>query len=396
MILKRILLTAVTLILIAGLLSARITGYSNRGSGDMKRTEDGRILAPEFPEYAEWVNTGGDYRLSDFRGKVVLLDFWTYCCINCMHVLPDLKRLEQKYPELVVVGVHSAKFTGEKELENIREAVVRYDIEHPVINDYRFELWNAYGIRAWPSFVLIDPLGGIAGKASGEGLYNLFDQNIGKIINEFKARGLINSERIEFKLDKFHSPRSVLSYPGKLEVDPVRGRIFVSDSNNDRVLVIDTAGRILDVIGSGKAGNRDGTFEQASFFRPQGMAYDSLADVLYIADTENHAIRKAELASRRVLTILGTGKQARGYSSGGRGREVAINSPWDLVLLDSLLIIAMAGPHQLWSLNPATGQAKVYAGSGRENIVDGPAENAQLAQPSGLSTDGSTVYFADS
>ena len=145
-----------TLILIAGLLSARITGYSNRGSGDMKRTADGRILAPEFPEYAEWVNTRGDYRMSDFRGRVVLLDFWTYCCINCMHVLPDLKRLEQKYPELVG-GVHSAKFTGERELENIREAVVRYDIEHPVINDYRFELWNAYGIRAWPSFLLIDP-----------------------------------------------------------------------------------------------------------------------------------------------------------------------------------------------------------------------------------------------
>ena len=195
----------------------------------MNTTEDGRVMAVEFPEYAQWVNTGRDYRMSDFRGKVVLLDFWTYCCINCMHVLPDLKRLERKYPELVVVGVHSAKFTGEREVENIREAVVRYDIEHPVINDYRFELWNAYSVRAWPSFVLIDPMGWIAGKANGEGLYDLFDQNIGKMIEQFRSRGLINPQPIEFKLDKFSSPRSVLSYPGKLEVDTLGERLFVSD-----------------------------------------------------------------------------------------------------------------------------------------------------------------------
>ena len=396
MVWKRALFKGMIILLTAGLLSSLITGSSNWGSQDMNTTEDGRVMAVEFPEYAQWVNTGRDYRMSDFRGKVVLLDFWTYCCINCMHVLPDLKRLERKYPELVVVGVHSAKFTGEREVENIREAVVRYDIEHPVINDYRFELWNAYSVRAWPSFVLIDPMGGIAGKANGEGLYDLFDQNIGKMIEQFRSRGLINPQPIEFKLDKFSSPRSVLSYPGKLEVDTLGERLFVSDSNNDRVLVLDTAGRILDVIGSGSAGNRDGSFEQASFFRPQGMAYDSRADVLYIADTENHTIRRAELSSRRVSTVLGTGEQARGYSSGGTGREVAINSPWDLVLVDSLLIIAMAGPHQLWSLDPATGRARVFAGSGRENIVDGPAQSAQLAQPSGLSADKGTVYFADS
>ena len=362
----------------------------------MERTAEGKALAPEFPSYADWVNTDRRYRMSDFRGKVVLLDFWTYCCINCMHVLPDLKRLEQKYPELVVIGVHSAKFTGERDLANIREAVIRYDIEHPVINDYRFELWNAYGIRAWPSFMLIDPQGVVAGRASGEGLYDLFDQQIARLIAEFDSKGQVNHQRIEFHLDKFSAPRSLLAFPGKLEVDPVRGRIFISDSNNDRILQIDREGKVLEVIGGGSSGKADGPFEEASFFRPQGMAYDAKADVLYIADTGNHLIRRAGLKERRVTTILGTGEQARGYSASGKGTALAINSPWDLALVEGRLIIAMAGPHQLWSLDPESGEVRVFAGSGRENIVDGPAGEAQLAQPSGLSSDGPVVYFADS
>lgn len=367
------------------------------GSGeDNMLTQTGRRQAVEFPAYAQWINTGRNWSIEDFRGKVVLLDFWTYCCINCMHVLPDLKKLERKYPELVVVGVHSAKFTGERDLENIREAVLRYDIEHPVINDYKFELWQRYGIRAWPSFVMIDPEGGVMGTANGEGLYDLFDQQIAAVVSEFEGRGLVDHERIEFELDKLAGPRSLLSFPGKLEVDTAGGRLFISDSNNDRIIVTDPDGKILQVIGSGMDGNRDGDFEQARFFRPQGMAYDAAGDALYIADTENHTVRRALLGSRTVETVLGTGSQGRGHSSQGRGRSQAINSPWDLAFHDGLLIIAMAGPHQLWSLDTESGVARVWAGNGRENLVDGPVAIAQLAQPSGLSASGGALYFADS
>jgi len=355
-----------------------------------------KVRAPEFPAYAQWINSDRRWSMQDFRGKVVLLDFWTYCCINCMHILPDLKRLEKKYPELVVVGVHSAKYNGEKDLENIREAVLRYNIEHLVINDYRFELWNQYGIHAWPSFVLIDPEGYVAGTASGEGLYDLFDQNIARMIETFGARGLVDHERIEFALARFTAPRSLLSFPGKLEVDAGGRRLFISDSNNDRILVIDPDGRILEVIGSGVEGNRDGSFDQARFFHPQGMAWDAQAGVLYIADTENHTLRRADFTSRMVTTVLGTGEQARGYANEGTGTGLALNSPWDLALYEGRVIIAMAGPHQLWSFDPHSGRAEVFAGSGRENILDGPAASAQLAQPSGVSTGPGVVYFADS
>jgi DNA-binding beta-propeller fold protein YncE len=386
-----IILTATLLFLVALEFSFPI-----QGRGAMRKAESTRPPAVDFPGYAKWLNTDRAYKLSDFRGKVILLDFWTYCCINCIHVLPDLKRLEHKYPELVVIGVHSAKFTGEQDLDNIREAVMRYDIEHPVINDYRFELWKSYGIRAWPSFVLIDPAGGVVGSTSGEGLFSYFDQNIRNIIAEFEPQGLVNKEKFEFKLIKFDEPASLLSYPGKLEVDRRGGRLFISDSNNDRIVVVNSEGAILDVIGSGNAGNSDGSFEEAGFFRPQGMAYDPDNDFLYIADTENHTIRKADFGSRTVTTVLGTGVQGRGGLFSGTGTGLAINSPWDVLLDGVELRIAMAGPHQLWTMNTNTGYAEVFAGSGRENLLDGLASQAQLAQPSGMTSNGRAIYFADS
>ncbi len=383
-------------LLAASLYAAARTELAIRPAGgeDMLPVPD-RVRAPEFPGYAEWLNAEHPYRLTDFRGKFVLLDFWTYCCINCMHVLPDLARLERKYPQLVVVGVHSAKFESERSTRNIREAILRYGIEHPVINDHRFELWNDYAVRAWPSFVLIDPEGYVIARTSGEDIFSLFDKNIERLSAEYDKRGVLDRKRIEFSLERLHAPRGVLSFPGKLAVDSAGGRIFISDSGNNRILAIDPEGRIVKVIGGGAAGREDGPFERARFFHPQGLAWDERAEALYVADTENHLIRRVDMKSGEVSSVLGTGVQG-GRSSGGRGVSLAINSPWDLLLLDGRLIIAMAGPHQLWSFDLESGQAAPLAGSGWEDLRDGPAMEAALAQPSGLSTDGRTVYFADS
>src|SRR5215213_1725156 len=124
----------------------------------------GRVRAPELAGGRGWLNTDKPLSISALRGKVVLLDFWTYGCVNCMHVIPDLKKLEAKYAnQLVVVGVHSAKFENEKETENIRRIILRYEIEHPVYNDSEYAVWQSYGVRAWPTQVLIDPAGYIVG-----------------------------------------------------------------------------------------------------------------------------------------------------------------------------------------------------------------------------------------
>ena len=129
---------------------------------DVENPFPDRVRAPDgiLDGGKEWLNTTGPIGLKDLRGKIVVIDFWTYCCINCMHVLPDLKYLEQKYPnELVVIGVHSAKFTNEKESNNIRQAIMRHEIEHPVVNDAEMTIWGKFGVRSWPTLAIIDPEG---------------------------------------------------------------------------------------------------------------------------------------------------------------------------------------------------------------------------------------------
>jgi len=354
-------------------------------------------MAPEFPAGLQWLNVDRPLFLRDLRGKVVLLDFWTYCCINCMHVIPDLKRLEARYPnELVVIGVHSAKFKNEKDEENIRQAVLRYEIEHPVVNDADFQIWNSYGVRAWPTLVLIRPDGRVLGAASGEGHFEVLDQAVRRLITEYEAKGQLDRRPIKLALERENRPRSVLSYPGKIAADPAGGRLFFTDSNHNRVIIASPTGAVQDVIGEGGIGLVDGGFAAARFFRPQGLCYDPATGTLYVADTENHAVRKVDLKRRLVSTLAGNGRQAAYPPAGGTGKAVSLNSPWDVLLVGGTLYVAMAGSHQLWTIDPGTGAAAPYAGTGGENIVDGPLREALLAQPSGLATDGKRLYFADS
>ena len=284
------------IVLVAGLICHDVAAQpaaANTAPTPAARPEipfDGQADAPDFPASLEWLNTARPLSLADLRGKVVLLDFWTYCCINCMHIIPDLKKLERKYAqELIVIGVHSAKFENEKQTSNIREAIKRYEIEHPVVNDKDFQVWRSYGARSWPTLILINPHGRIIGAHSGEGIYDLFDQVIGATVQHFDAKGAIDRRPINFQLEKDKSPRSILSFPGKITADQPSKRLFFTDSNHNRVIVAAFDGQILECIGGGNAGLKDGLFEAAKFFRPQGICYDSKSDRIYVADTENHA-----------------------------------------------------------------------------------------------------------
>jgi len=353
------------------------------------------IHAPELDGGLAWFNTDRPLTLARLRGKIVLLDFWTYCCINCMHVLPELKMLEAKYAnQLVVIGVHSAKFPNEGESDNIRQAILRYEIEHPVVNDREFRIWRQYGPRSWPTLVVIDPQGYVVGGISGEGHYDTLDHVISELVIDHRARGTLNEEPLQLTLEKARFPTPLLSFPGKVLADPTQDRLFIADSNHNRILITTKNGKVLDVAGVGEIGAADGEFAVATFKHPQGMALDS--DVLYVADTENHLLRRLDLKARQVTTIAGTGIQALGQYRRGPARDVALSSPWDLVLEKGILYIAMAGPHQIWAMNLVHGEIGPYAGSSREDRVDGPLMEAALAQPSGLTSDGTNLFVADS
>ncbi|MBI5757123.1 MAG: redoxin domain-containing protein [Planctomycetales bacterium] len=355
-----------------------------------------RFPAPSLDGGTEWLNTSGEITLKDLRGKIVLLDFWTYCCINCMHVLPDLKFLEEKYAkQIVVIGVHSAKFDNEKESDAIRKAIMRYEIVHPVINDSQMTVWQKFDVHAWPTFVLIDPEGQVCGYTSSEGQRELLDLVIGKVVDYHRAKGTLDESPVKFVLerDRVTEP-TPLRFPGKLLVDEEHDRLFISDSNHNRIVVTTLAGKLVDVIGSGAIGKADGGFSTATFDHPQGI--ELVGDNLYVADTENHLIRRVDLGKKVVATAAGTGEQDRVRAGGGKALSVSLNSPWDLVHVNGVLYIAMAGPHQIWTLDLPTNELKVYAGSGREDILDDDLRRAALAQPSGITTDGKFLYWVDS
>ncbi len=358
-----------------------------------------RVRAPEFPRAFAWVNTDRPLSLqNELSGNVVVLDFWTYCCINCMHVLPDLEYIEHKYAgqPVVVIGVHSAKFDNEGDKNNILTAVQRYNIAHPVIVDENHDVWSQYNVSSWPTLIIVDPEGRIVGSLSGEGNRAALDAVVYSLLQEGREKGTLAAAPPKIERKSRVPSTSGLAFPGKVLAEPDGKYLFISDSNHDRVVISSPDGNVIAIAGSGQKGSADGSFASAQFNNLQGMAYDPTTDVLYVADTDNHLIRKLDLDAKTVETISGTGEQVYDRTGGGVGRRQGLNSPWDLALVDGKLYIAMAGPHQLWVLDLATGVAQAWVGSGREDLLDSPGLSASLAQPSGIVQKGDWLYWADS
>ena len=407
------------LFLLVGLLSTASASPSLGQSGPEQA--GATRAAPELAPNLGWLNTDRPLRLSDeLKGHVVVLDFWTYCCINCMHILPDLSYLEEKYKDepVVVIGVHSAKFENESDRRAIRSAVLRYSIHHPVVVDKDFAIWRRYGAKGWPSFAVIGADGkvvtikspfGDAEVVSGEGNRQNLDDAVRTALDAGRKAGTLAKTPFRPKLDANVPAPSGLAFPGKvLAIAPASGDsglLFIADSTNNRVIEAKLPGaggkaERIAVFGAREPGLADGDAATARFHDPQGLAYDAAKKTVYVADTKNHAIRAIDLAKNSVSTIAGNGQMGHDRAGGKAGVEQPLNSPWDLALSpdSATLYVAMAGLHQLWTLDLGTGQAQAIAGSGSEGLVDAPAHVAQLAQPSGISLapDGSALYFADS
>jgi len=342
-----------------------------------------RIRAPELPDSLQWLNTpDGAISLADLRGKVVLLHFWTYCCVNCMHVLPELAALERRYPDnLVVIGIHSPKFPNERVEENVQKAINRYYIRHPVAHDVGFAVWKQYTIKAWPSIIYIDPEGYIVGVLRGEGKKNQLDKMIQQSIKDADSKKILQTTKIKTRPKP--EPVLELKFPGKVHIG--RDRLFISDSGHNRVLECMPNGRIVHVYGSGAPGLLDGMSTEAAFENPQGLVQAD--DFLYVADTDNHVIRKIDLVTYEVSTVIGMGKigRVKTFDTYEDPLHVPLNSPWALEHHNGILYIAMAGGHQIWSMDCSKNNIQVLAGTGVETLQDGNGRTAMFAQPSGLS-----------
>ncbi|HEY2271426.1 MAG TPA: thioredoxin-like domain-containing protein, partial [Jatrophihabitantaceae bacterium] len=347
------------------------------------------MRAPELVP-GTWFNTDHPLRLAELRGRFVLLDFWTFCCGNCLHVIDEVRPLEQKYHDrLTVIGVHSPKFAHEREDSAVRAAVERYEVDHPVLNDPELRLWKQYAVKAWPTLVLVDPDGYVVAQAAGEGQVSALDEMIAALSPKYQLR----------TGDGPYVPAapepSTLRFPAKAAVLP-DGHLLVADAGHHQLVELD-GDDVVRRIGTGHRGARN---DPPEFAEPNGVALLPAGvapfDVV-VADTANHVLRGVRLADGAVVATLDLPAALAGQRT-ITGEIPRVLSPWDVVWWPALgrLVVAAAGVHLLLSVDPATGETEVLAGTTVEGLRDGPARDGWLAQPSGLTVDGDRLWFVDS
>ncbi len=357
------------------------------------------VGAPEIDRPGlHWFNVARPLSLAQLRGRFVILDFWTFCCINCMHVLPSLRRVEEAFPEdVVVIGVHSPKFAAERDARNVEHAIARYGIVHPVVHDPEFELWQEYAVRAWPTLVFIGPDGKVIGHNAGEPDQSRLLEVVGQLVQQARAGGAVTPGPLALEPVAAYAGR--LAFPAKMKpLSWAEGGLLwaLADAGHHQIVLIDDQGQEVRRIGSGEAGFSGGGFATARFTSPQGLV--GAPGVIYVADTGNHAIRRIDLASEEVATLAGSGRRGPPLAEAAPAETVALASPWDLEWDGERIYFANAGTHQIGSLNLERKTVRRFAGDSGEAITDGPALEARLAQPSGLalSRDRDRLYFVDS
>jgi thiol-disulfide isomerase/thioredoxin len=360
-----------------------------------------RVRAPELTGRGGWINTGGgDLSLRALRGKVIVVDFWTSCCANCLHVLDELRPLEERYADvLVVLGVHSPKFEHERDHATVVAATERYGVHHPVLDDPDLTTWGQYAARAWPTLAVIDPEGylvaSMAGEGHAEGIARLVDQ----LVAEHGAKGTLH--RGDGPYVPPPPPETALRFPGKAALLPA-GTLLVSDSAHHSLVELAADGEtVLRRIGSGVRGREDGGPETARFNEPQGLLVlpgevaEAVGYDVLVADTVNHALRGVRLADGTVTTAVDLAVAAQELTV-ITGTVPGVVSPWDLAWWQDRVAVAAAGVHLLLAYDPVSGKTDVLAGTTVEGLKDGPAPGGWLAQPSGLAAGADRLWIADS
>lgn len=373
---KRILLVFLAAIVVAG-------GLLTMG---LPRAHAERAI--DFPNGLTWFNVARPLTLSELKGRAVLLDFFTPGCINCIHMLPDEKKLEEHFgTRLVVIGIDSPKFSASKTKDGLLSFIERYDLHHPIVLDPDMQMWNAYGVQAWPTLVLLGPDGNVEKTFIGEQSY----EQLAGPVEAALANAPPASKLSKLPLQPIAAKTRALATPGGIAVSP--SLVAIADTGHNRIVLADHAGKLVAVIGTGCEGHTDGDYAHAQFNGPHGLTFHDGA--LYVADTDNQLIRRIDLTHKTVSTIAGSGQ--RGFAISGQfpARSAVLNSPWDVAWSGNALYVSMAGDHQIWRYDPAGQTIGPWAGTGQEGLEDGARGDAQFAQPSGMNTHGDTLYDTD-
>jgi thiol-disulfide isomerase/thioredoxin len=353
----------------------------------------------------KWFNVSRPLEISDLKERIILLDFWTYDCVNCISAFTEIKKLENQFgSKLTVIGVHSGKFENQKDPAEIKKAILKFDIEHPIINDSDLKIWNQFKVKSWPTFILINPNGNIVKTYIGENELPKVKRDLKKLISKYKFE--VNREPMPTLLEKHDMIGNVLNFPTKLEYAadflyktrhlPV---IFIANTGQHNIIISSLSGEIIAKVGSGKEGFQDGTFDVANFSFPQGLLYDS--GKLYVADRGNHAIREINFKEGKVSTLIGSSQRGEVIESGGEfleAKNVNLSSPVDIEFFPNHenIVIANSGTNQILSYNLKKKTVSILAGNGSEGMDDGKYPENSLAQTADMSASNRKLYFVDS
>ena len=351
-----------------------------------------RVRAPELPDQLDWVNCNIPPAIASSKGKVILLYFWTYSNINSLNLLPDLRTIENRHDDgLIMIGVNCPKFSHEQDPANVLKAINRLFLRYPVCSDPDFKVWQSYGIEAWPSVAVIDAEGYLTRILSGDDMIRQLDNLVGELLDQAAVKDLRNFTRVQASSRK-PEPTSVLKFPTAIAT--ARDFLYVCDSANNRVLEIRENGQIMRVFGSGNPGFWDGVLENSGFSLPRGLVVSE--NYIYVADTGNHAIRRINLFNGEVETLIGTGKPGKMMVRDSRElREVTLVSPVALVLHGTVLYISNAGMHQIWKLDLEANTVGWFTGTGQAIMTDGNPIEAGFMQPMGMTVCKPFLYVAD-
>lgn len=371
-------------------------------SSSFFKSDASKIISLYDDGEQRWLNLARKIEKKDLKNRIILLDFWTHSCVNCLHIIPEIKKLEKEFGnKILVIGVHSGKFENEKDIESIRKAVLKYVIDYPIVNDSMLKIWNEFEINARPTVVLIDPRGRVKKTYIGENDIKYARKTIKKLVEKYRYH--LNRDELPILLEKNKIIKTVLSYPTKISHSKKFSyksysgpAFFIANSARNSIIVAKENGEIITQIGLKDVGLQDGIFDVARFNFPSGILYND--GILYVADTQNHALRAINFKSGRVETLIGNKERGLVLKGETDALNFALALPLDLEFLGdkNKIAIANSGTNQILLFDLKTNKIKPLAGSGVEGIIDGKFPKNSLTQTSSLSFYDGNLYFIDS